>query len=144
VRLEGKTLGVTSLPRLVPASGLQVSWASLQPPPTLNGYNAVVLALGTNELISIKRCGRALTTPIGIQECNEEALRKDEQKRESFLARFTNATCSVGLAVLGGIFAEGIDLPGEQLVGVTVIGVGRALRLRTALLHTAHHPPEHE
>jgi DNA excision repair protein ERCC-2 len=26
--------------------------------------------------------------------------------------------------VLGGIFAEGIDLPGEKLVGVTVIGVG--------------------
>ena len=25
---------------------------------------------------------------------------------------------------MGGIFAEGIDLPGEQLVGVTVIGVG--------------------
>ena len=40
------------------------------------------------------------------------------------MAKFTNGTGSVGLAVLGGIFAEGIDLPGEQLVGVTVIGVG--------------------
>jgi beta-glucosidase len=50
VRLEAKTLGATGLPAgLVPASGLQVSWASLQPPPTLNGYNAVILALGTNE-----------------------------------------------------------------------------------------------
>ena len=47
-----------------------------------------------------------------------------ESERESFLAKFTNGTGSVGLAVLGGIFAEGIDLPGEQLVGVTVIGVG--------------------
>jgi Rad3-related DNA helicase len=26
--------------------------------------------------------------------------------------------------VLGGIFAEGVDLPGERLVGVTVIGTG--------------------
>jgi DNA excision repair protein ERCC-2 len=47
-----------------------------------------------------------------------------ESERESFLAKFANGTGSVGLAVLGGIFAEGIDLPGEQLVGVTVIGVG--------------------
>ena len=47
-----------------------------------------------------------------------------ESERESFLAKFTTGTGSVGLAVMGGIFAEGIDLPGEQLVGVTVIGVG--------------------
>jgi DNA excision repair protein ERCC-2 len=47
-----------------------------------------------------------------------------ESERESFLAKFTNGTGSIGLAVMGGIFAEGIDLPGEQLVGVTVIGVG--------------------
>jgi DNA excision repair protein ERCC-2 len=47
-----------------------------------------------------------------------------ESERESFLAKFTNGTGSVGLAVMGGIFAEAIDLPGEQLVGVTVIGVG--------------------
>jgi DNA excision repair protein ERCC-2 len=47
-----------------------------------------------------------------------------ESERESFLAKFTNGTGSVGLAVMGGIFSEGIDLPGEQLVGVTVIGVG--------------------
>ena len=47
-----------------------------------------------------------------------------ESERDSFLAMFTQGTGSVGLAVMGGIFAEGIDLPGEQLVGVTVIGVG--------------------
>ena len=47
-----------------------------------------------------------------------------ESERESFLSKFTNGTGSVGLAVMGGIFAEGIDLPGEQLVGVAVIGVG--------------------
>ena len=47
-----------------------------------------------------------------------------ESERESFLAKFINGTGSVGLAVMGGIFAEGIDLPGDQLVGVIVIGVG--------------------
>lgn len=30
----------------------------------------------------------------------------------------------LGLAVLGGSFSEGIDLPGEQLIGVIIIGLG--------------------
>jgi DNA excision repair protein ERCC-2 len=47
-----------------------------------------------------------------------------ESERHSFLAKFTDGNDSAGLAVMGGIFAEGIDLPGEQLVGVTVIGIG--------------------
>ena len=47
-----------------------------------------------------------------------------EAERATFLAQFTEGKNSVGLAVIGGIFAEGIDLPGDQLVGVTVIGVG--------------------
>lgn len=48
----------------------------------------------------------------------------DEAQRGAFLARFESDTEAVGLAVLGGIFSEGIDLPGDRLVGVTVIGVG--------------------
>ncbi len=47
-----------------------------------------------------------------------------EGERDTFLAKFTQGTGSVGMAVMGGIFAEGIDLPGDQLIGVTVIGVG--------------------
>jgi len=48
----------------------------------------------------------------------------DETQRSAFLAHFDSASIGIGLAVLGGIFAEGIDLPGDRLVGVTVIGVG--------------------
>lgn len=48
----------------------------------------------------------------------------DESARTKFLEKFTQGTSSIGLAVLGGIFAEGIDLPGKQLIGVTIIGVG--------------------
>ncbi len=48
----------------------------------------------------------------------------DESQREAFIARFHPGEAGVGLAVLGGIFSEGIDLPGERLVGVAVIGVG--------------------
>jgi DNA excision repair protein ERCC-2 len=49
-----------------------------------------------------------------------------EAAREAFLARFSagNQETMVGLAVMGGIFGEGIDLVGERLIGAVVVGVG--------------------
>lgn len=49
-----------------------------------------------------------------------------EQARESFLASFRsdNEETLLGFAVLGGIFSEGVDLPGDRLNGVMVVGVG--------------------
>ena len=49
-----------------------------------------------------------------------------EADRDVFLARFSagNQETLVGLAVMGGIFGEGIDLVGERLIGVVVVGVG--------------------
>jgi DNA excision repair protein ERCC-2 len=49
-----------------------------------------------------------------------------EEERESFLARFSsnNRETLIGFAVMGGIFGEGIDLVGERLIGVVVVGVG--------------------
>jgi DNA excision repair protein ERCC-2 len=49
-----------------------------------------------------------------------------EEAREAFLARFStgNQETLVGLAVMGGIFGEGIDLVGERLIGAVIIGVG--------------------
>jgi DNA excision repair protein ERCC-2 len=49
-----------------------------------------------------------------------------EEERESFLAAFNaeNQGTFAGFAVLGGIFSEGIDLVGNRLTGVVVIGVG--------------------
>ncbi|QDZ27753.1 ATP-dependent DNA helicase [Noviherbaspirillum sp. UKPF54] len=54
----------------------------------------------------------------------EQSRRMDEQEREQFLARFTPEGCGIGFAVLGGAFAEGIDLPGERLVGAFVATLG--------------------
>jgi beta-glucosidase len=48
VRLEFKTLAFAYL-SFGGSGGIEFSWASLQPPPELAGYNAVVLALGTNQ-----------------------------------------------------------------------------------------------
>lgn len=49
-----------------------------------------------------------------------------EEARDAFLSRFSskNEETLVGLAVMGGIFGEGIDLVGERLIGVVVVGVG--------------------
>ena len=49
-----------------------------------------------------------------------------ESAREAFLAQFSAGSQGtlVGLAVMGGIFGEGIDLVGERLIGAVVVGVG--------------------
>lgn len=49
-----------------------------------------------------------------------------EEERERFLDAFDadNPETLAGFAVLGGIFSEGIDLQGDRLIGVAVVGVG--------------------
>ncbi|HVE15092.1 MAG TPA: ATP-dependent DNA helicase, partial [Chthoniobacterales bacterium] len=56
--------------------------------------------------------------------CIEQTSSMDEGSRAAFLDQFAKGGNAVGIAVLGGIFAEGIDLPGDRVVGVTVIGIG--------------------
>ncbi|MDT8895603.1 ATP-dependent DNA helicase [Halomonas sp. I1] len=48
----------------------------------------------------------------------------DEAEREAFLAGFVPGGRGIAFAVLGGAFAEGIDLPGERLVGAFVVTLG--------------------
>jgi DNA excision repair protein ERCC-2 len=50
----------------------------------------------------------------------------DEGQRTAFIDTFQaeNSGTLVGFAVLGGIFSEGIDLKGDRLNGVIVVGVG--------------------
>jgi len=49
-----------------------------------------------------------------------------EPARDRFLARFSGRTDGflTGFAVMGGVFAESIDLVGERLTGATIVGVG--------------------
>ncbi|MDC7221062.1 MAG: ATP-dependent DNA helicase [Spirochaetales bacterium] len=51
-----------------------------------------------------------------------------EEEREEFLNRFARARDEgrslLAFAVMGGIFGEGIDLPGDLLTGVTIVGPG--------------------
>jgi DNA excision repair protein ERCC-2 len=49
-----------------------------------------------------------------------------EAERETYLEHFEDRDDSggIGFAVLGGVFAEGIDLPGERLLGVFIATLG--------------------
>ncbi|CAG9297995.1 ATP-dependent DNA helicase [Celerinatantimonas diazotrophica] len=51
----------------------------------------------------------------------------NDSEREQFIAELANTDQpTLGFAVLGGIFSEGIDLSGRQLSSVMVVGVGLA------------------
>jgi len=47
-----------------------------------------------------------------------------EVEKNIFLQRFVEAGTGIGFAVLGGAFAEGIDLPGDRLIGAFVATLG--------------------
>ena len=48
----------------------------------------------------------------------------DDAEREIFLDQFKNSDQALGFAIMGGVFAEGIDYQGESLIGAIVVGVG--------------------
>jgi Rad3-related DNA helicase len=48
----------------------------------------------------------------------------DEGQRAAFLERFHVQGQGIGFAVLGGAFGEGIDLPGERLIGAFIATLG--------------------
>jgi DNA excision repair protein ERCC-2 len=54
--------------------------------------------------------------------CQSRHMREDEQR--AFLDRFTATNQGIGFAVLGGAFAEGIDLPGQRLIGAFLATLG--------------------
>jgi DNA excision repair protein ERCC-2 len=53
-------------------------------------------------------------------------VRMTEEERDRFLSSFQTggSEALAGFAVLGGVFSEGIDLVGDRLHGVVVVGVG--------------------
>ncbi|MET3207298.1 UNVERIFIED_CONTAM: hypothetical protein ABIC26_000232 [Paenibacillus sp. PvR008] len=76
-----------------------------------------------------------LRTEIPYEECMARGVSADtlvqspgmtEPERDHFLETFQpgQERTLLGFAVLGGVFAEGVDLPGDRLNGVVVVGVG--------------------
>jgi len=60
-----------------------------------------------------------------------QSSRMSEAEQAQFLARFTPDGQGIGFAVLGGSFAEGIDLPGGRLIGafIATLGCRRSTRV---------------
>ena len=57
--------------------------------------------------------------------CQVQEKQMDEAARRAFLDAYRQeGGDALSLCVLGGVFSEGIDLPGRQLDGVVVVGVG--------------------
>lgn len=68
----------------------------------------------------MNRVAETLDIPCQVQRSG-----MTEAERREFLAPYRPGGESVlSLCVLGGIFAEGIDLPGDALDGVVIVGVG--------------------
>ncbi len=53
-----------------------------------------------------------------------QARQMSEPARRSFLQQFDQAGQGIGFAVLGGVFGEGVDLPGRRLIGAFVATMG--------------------
>jgi Rad3-related DNA helicase len=53
-----------------------------------------------------------------------QARNMHETERDAFLARFVEGGRGIGFAVLGGAFGEGIDLPGDRLIGAFIATLG--------------------
>ncbi len=47
-----------------------------------------------------------------------------EKEKEKFLNEFKENSNTIGFSVVGGMFSEGVDLPGKRLIGAVIIGVG--------------------
>lgn len=59
----------------------------------------------------------------GIEQWSQSSG-MDEEQRQGFLDRFVENGYGIGFAVLGGAFAEGVDLPGTRLIGAFIATLG--------------------
>ncbi|HEY8607756.1 MAG TPA: ATP-dependent DNA helicase [Noviherbaspirillum sp.] len=114
------------------ARGISTRWqdraASLAPIAAIvaNQYRArpgnyLVFSSSFDYLQKIAAAFRARCPDI---PCWEQSRGMAEAERDAFLARFVAGGQGIGFAVLGGPFAEGIDLPGDRLVGAFIATLG--------------------
>ncbi|WP_191487947.1 ATP-dependent DNA helicase [Pseudomonas sp. FEN] len=54
----------------------------------------------------------------------QQSRRMEESQRQAFLEQFSEHSQGIGFAVLGGAFGEGIDLPGQRLIGAFIATLG--------------------
>lgn len=89
------------------------------------GGNSLVFFPSYSYMQQILPLVRRMIEKHPIDIINQVAQMSDGQRR-AFLNRFQGSASKpvAGFAVLGGVFGEGIDLTGERLKAVIVVGVG--------------------
>lgn len=87
-------------------------------------YLRLVLSDFQDLLQGIDTLGGAVTDPGITVDVQQQTM--DDAQRETFIKSFDvlPRQSRVVFAVLGGLFSEGIDLTGDRLSGVIVVGVG--------------------
>ncbi|HHU90336.1 MAG TPA: ATP-dependent DNA helicase [Clostridiaceae bacterium] len=85
--------------------------------------NIMVFFPSYKYLLDVLEFFKALAPDFDILCQNREM---DEPAREDFLRKFNDFGDKnrIAFCVLGGVFGEGIDLTGEKLTGVIIVGVG--------------------
>lgn len=56
---------------------------------------------------------------------NVQSRTMSQTDRQQFIDNFTESSQQIGFCVLGGAFGEGIDLPGQRLIGVFITTLGQ-------------------
>lgn len=75
----------------------------------------------------LKQFEDAYINIIGEDNCKDILVQKsglDATQRKEIIRKYLEEDGVVGFFVLGGLFSEGIDLPGNSLKGVAVVSVG--------------------
>ena len=89
-------------------------------------------------LLVLDRLDPQALPPLWVQK-----REMDDEARADFMAAFeTDPSPKLGMCVLGGLFSEGVDLPGDQLIGAIIVGVGLptpSLKLKTIQACYARH-----
>ncbi|WP_221798835.1 ATP-dependent DNA helicase [Oceanobacter mangrovi] len=70
----------------------------------------------------------AVARAIGQLDARLKILKQQsdmsERQRQGFIRKFRHQRGLLAFAVLGGVFSEGIDLPGDELIAVSVVTLG--------------------
>ncbi|MBQ9361218.1 MAG: ATP-dependent DNA helicase [Lachnospiraceae bacterium] len=86
------------------------------------GFKGELIQTGSEEEAETKT--DTDTDTEGAYRCICQTSEMSEQDRDAFLDSFDEDSSVIGFCVLGGLFAEGIDLTGSRLIGAIIIGTG--------------------
>jgi DNA excision repair protein ERCC-2 len=86
-----------------------------------NPGNHLLFASSFSYLNDIKKAIAEIDPDIDL---HPQSTAMSNAERQDYLDAFTPVSRKLGLAVLGGLFSEGVDLPGDRLIGVSVATLG--------------------